>query len=117
LTAVALDSTGLAATSAPVAITVTAGSGQPYGLTSRGPITPFLNMPASSSGSLPARLSLTGVFTNTPAMYAASGLVPYNVTTPLWSDSAVKTRWLAVPNNGVPFTPDEQISFASTGEW
>jgi uncharacterized repeat protein (TIGR03806 family) len=117
LTAVASDLTGLAGTSAPVNITVTAGSGQPYGLTSRATVSPFLNMPGTLNGSVPLLLSQTGVFTNTPALGTVSGLTPYNVTVPLWSDGALKTRWLAVPNSGAPYTPDEQISFASTGEW
>ena len=57
------------------------------------------------------------MFTNTAGLYTTNGLVPYDVIEPLWSDGAVKTRWLAVPNNGTPYTPDEQISFAPTGEW
>jgi uncharacterized repeat protein (TIGR03806 family) len=117
LRAVASDLTGLATTSAPVNINVTAGSGAAYGLTNRSPFAPFLNMPASYAGALPAQLSLTGVFTNTPAMAAMGGLVPYNVNVPLWSDSALKTRYFGVPNSGAPYTPDEQISFAPTGEW
>ncbi|MDB6110921.1 MAG: hypothetical protein JWR69_2671 [Pedosphaera sp.] len=117
LTAIASDLTGLTGTSAPVNITVTAGSGLPYGLTSRAAVTPFLNMPATVNGSLPTLLSQTGVFTNTPAMGVTGGLIPYNPISPLWSDSALKTRWLAVPNSGAPYTPDEQITFASTGEW
>ena len=117
LKAIALDTTGLAGTSAPVNITVVAGSGQSYGLSPRVPISPFLNMPTTFEGALPTLLSQTGVFTNTPAMGALNGIVPYDVNVPLWSDGAVKSRWLAVPNSGAPYTPDEQIGFAPTGEW
>ena len=117
LTAVALDGSGLSSTSPPVNITVNAGTGQPYGLTSRSPAPAFLNMPQTFGGSLPLLLSQTGAFTNTPALGAAASLLPYNVNTPLWSDAAAKTRWLVVPNTGAPYTPDEQISFAPTGEW
>jgi uncharacterized repeat protein (TIGR03806 family) len=117
LTAVAVDGSGLSSTSAPVNITVNAGTGQPYGLTSRGAAPAFLNMPQTFAGSLPLLLSQTGAFTNTPALGAAGSLIPYSVNTPLWSDAAAKTRWLVVPNTGAPYTPDEQVSFAPTGEW
>jgi uncharacterized repeat protein (TIGR03806 family) len=115
--AVAQDTTGLAGTSAPVNITVTAGTGQPYGASGRVPLAPFLNMPTTIDGALPALLSHTGVFTNTPAMDLLAGLIPYDVNVPLWSDGAVKTRWMAVPNSGAPYTPEEQVGFAPTGEW
>ena len=74
-------------------------------------------MPQTFGGSLPLLLSQTGAFTNTPALGAAGSLIPYKVNTPLWSDAAVKTRWFVVPNTGAPYTPDEQIGFAPTGEW
>jgi uncharacterized repeat protein (TIGR03806 family) len=117
LKAVATDLTGLASTSAPVSITINSASGVPYGLTSRGAAPAFLNMPPSFNGSLPTLLSQTGVFTNTPGMNPASAMLPYSVNTPLWSDGAAKTRYFVVPNSGTPYTPDEQITFATNGEW
>lgn len=117
LKAVAQDITGLSGTSAPVTITVSAGSGAAYGLNGRVPLAPFLNMPPSFAGGLPPLLSQTGVFTNTAAMGALNGLVPYDVNVPLWSDGAIKTRWMSVPYNGAPITTNEQIGFAPTGEW
>ncbi len=37
-------------------------------------------------------------------------LIPYTVNSPLWSDGAVKTRWMALPANS-------KINFSATGEW
>jgi uncharacterized repeat protein (TIGR03806 family) len=65
----------------------------------------------------PALLSQTGAFANTPALTPATGLIPYDVNTPLWSDGTRKQRWIAVPNDGTPYTPNETIGFAATGEW
>ena len=117
LTAVATSSSGLMSTSAPVSIIVNSGSGQPYGLTSRGVSPPYLNMPNTSVGSLPALLSQTGVFGDTPSMTPVAGLIPYLPNVPLWSDGAAKTRYMSVPNAGGATTPDKQITFAPTGSW
>jgi uncharacterized repeat protein (TIGR03806 family) len=117
LTVRAMDAVGVVVTSAPVNIIVIAGSGQPYGLPGRVPVAAFLNMPATNTGPMPALLSQTGAFGDTPNLTPIDGLIPYSVNVPLWSDSAVKTRWMSVPNNGVPYTPSEQIAFAPTGEW
>jgi uncharacterized repeat protein (TIGR03806 family) len=117
LSAVATDSSGMMATSGPVSVAVQGASGRPYGLTNRLPISPFLNMPRSASGSMPALLSQTGIFADLTTLAQATGLISYNVNVPLWSDSAIKTRWMAVPNSGAPFTPDTQIAFATNGEW
>jgi hypothetical protein len=117
LTAVAIDGSGLSSTSAPVDITVGPGSGQPYGLTSNGPVQPFLNMPTTFNGALPPLLSGTGAYSDTPNRTPASGLIPYIPNTPLWSDNAVKSRYMAVPNTGGPITPDQQITFLTTNSW
>ncbi len=117
LTAVATDTTGVTATSPPVNITVSGGSGLAYGITNYPPAPAFYNMPPVFTGTMPALLSQTGVFSNTPAMAPAASLIPYLPNTPLWSDGAQKVRYLSVPNNGAPYAPTEQISFAPTGAW
>ncbi|MGO9477741.1 MAG: chitobiase/beta-hexosaminidase C-terminal domain-containing protein [Limisphaerales bacterium] len=117
LKAVATDGSGLSSTSTPVNITVTTGTGQPYGLTNAGTVPAFFNMPSTYYGSLPPLLSQTGVFTNTPNMSPAGRLIPYQPNVALWSDGALKIRYLAVPNNGAPYTPDEQIGFVPAGAW
>ncbi len=64
LTAVATDASGLVSTSPPVQITINPGNGLAYGLTSNGPVAPFVNMPtlmpAALPGSLPLLLSQNG---------------------------------------------------------
>ncbi len=52
---------------------------------------------------LPATLSETGCG-------ETSGLIPYDVNAPLWSDGAEKERYLAIP-------ADESIAIAEDGEW
>ncbi len=117
LTAVATDTTGLITTSAPVSITVNAASGLLYGLAKYPAAPAFYNMPPVFSGPLPTLLSLTGVFTNTPAMAPAASLLPYTPNVPLWSDGAQKVRYFSVPNTGAPYTPSEQIAYAPTSVW
>jgi mono/diheme cytochrome c family protein len=121
LTVVATDGSGLSSTSAPVQITINAGSGLPYGMTTNGTVPAFFNMPttmpASLPGSLPLLLSETGVYANTPNRTPAGGLIPYVPNTPLWSDGAQKSRYMAVPNSGGVITPAAQIAFAPTNPW
>jgi hypothetical protein len=93
---------------------------QDYGLDSRTAIGPYLNSimpPTNGAFAFPALLSATGAFSNVSTLTPAPGLIPYTVNSPLWSDGAVKTRWLAVPNDGSPYASTEQIGFAPTGEW
>ncbi len=117
LTAVATDGSGLSSTSAPVHITVNAGSGAPYGLTTNATVSAFLNMPTTFNGTLPALLSETGAFDDTTNRIPSAGLIPYVPNTILWSDNAVKSRYMALPGSGGVITPDEQIQFAPTNSW
>jgi hypothetical protein len=77
LTAVAVDGSGLSATSAPVSITVHPATGLPYGLTNLVAAPAFYNMPSVYTGNLPALLSQTGVFGDTP--FDVSGGQPYSL--------------------------------------
>ncbi len=117
ITAVALDTTGIASTSAPVNITVNPATGLPYGLTNLTSAPAFYNMPTVYTGTLPALLSQTGVFTNTPAMTPVASLIPYAPNVQLFSDNAQKIRYFSVPNTGAPLTPSEQITYAPTNNW
>jgi mono/diheme cytochrome c family protein len=92
----------------------------PYGLDARVPIGPYLNNimpPTSTAFAFPPVLSQTGAFSDVSTLTPSTGIIPFNVNSPLWSDGASKSRWVAVPNDGPPYTPDEQISFVPTGEW
>jgi mono/diheme cytochrome c family protein len=121
LTAVATDGSGLSSTSAPVHLTINSGSGAPYGLTNRTSVLAFLNMPnvvpAILPGGIPLTLSGTGAFADPINRIPIAGLIPYIPNTPLWSDAAVKSRYMAVPFTGGLMTPDQQIAFAPTNSW
>jgi uncharacterized repeat protein (TIGR03806 family) len=48
----------------------------------------------------PRKLSETGLFASTKDLTPAPGLIPYSVNSQLWSDGAVKERYVAIPGNG-----------------
>ena len=90
------------------------------------PIGAFLN------GSLPGRtpndsgdpertapllLSEIDAFPNLLAVEAMEGLVTYDVIQPFWSDGALKKRWMAIPNDGIPNAPTEQITYSEEDSW
>ncbi|HEY2585688.1 MAG TPA: PQQ-dependent sugar dehydrogenase [Tepidisphaeraceae bacterium] len=66
--------------------------------------------PPPARKAFPKLLSQTGAFSDTARLVPAAGLVPYTVNSPLWSDGAVKSRWVAVPAG-------QKITFAEKGEW
>jgi uncharacterized repeat protein (TIGR03806 family) len=73
--------------------------------------------PPAGGPSLPCLLSQTGAFADTRTLRPAPGLIPYDVNCPLFSDNAVKTRWVALPYRGGSAGPGERVRYASTGEW
>jgi len=65
----------------------------------------------------PATLSATGAFSSLSTLTPRSGLMPYDLVQPLWSDGADKKRWIAIPNDGNPDTAGEQIQFSENEPW
>lgn len=60
----------------------------------------------------PRVLSGFGFFADAPAQKPAEGVVPYTITTPLFSDHAVKYRFVYVPDGGaVRYDPEEALHF------
>jgi uncharacterized repeat protein (TIGR03806 family) len=59
---------------------------------------------------LPRFLSETGIFRSLRDLTPATGILPYDVNTPLWSDGAAKRRWVALPK-------DARIGFSERGAW
>ena len=85
----------------------------------RAPLRPFLGLPATieAERGLPRLLSQTGVFAEVTALKPVPGIAGFSVNQPLWSDFAVKQRWIAVPNDGEPYTAGEQVAVARDGPW
>ena len=81
----------------------------PYGMSTRVAPAPYLRMPHLGSGKIPPLLSQTGAFSDTRSLTPAQGLIPYDLVVAFWSDGALKTRWVAVP--------DEKIKYSPTGDW
>ncbi len=80
-----------------------------HGLSVRPAVNTLLG-PTSGAGNMPANLSGTGIFSDTASFTLSPAMIPFGVNTPLWSDHAIKTRWLSVPTG-------QTIAFAPTGSW
>ncbi|HZF01301.1 MAG TPA: PQQ-dependent sugar dehydrogenase [Methylomirabilota bacterium] len=59
---------------------------------------------------IPKLLSQTGAFADLKDLMPQDFLIPYSVNSPLWSDGAIKSRWIALPQNS-------KIHFWPNGEW
>lgn len=60
----------------------------------------------------PSKLSETGIFEDLKDLKPCSGVVEYDVNSPLWSDGASKRRWIRLPLGGkIQFMPDDPWVF------
>jgi uncharacterized repeat protein (TIGR03806 family) len=80
-----------------------------YGLDSRPESNAYLLMPPRADGPLPLLLSQTGAFKDVRNLVPGDGLIPYDIIVPFWSDGAMKSRWISLPNGKIKFSP--------AGEW
>lgn len=58
----------------------------------------------------PRQLSDTGCVSSTDPRQPASGLIPYGINAPFWSDGADKDRWVALPDG-------QNITIGTDGDW
>lgn len=65
----------------------------------------------------PYKLSDLGVFEDLQSLTPRDGIIPYDVNAPLYSDNALKQRWIAIPNDGVIDSENEKIDFSENGAW
>lgn len=65
----------------------------------------------------PALLSQVGAFSDLTDKIPIEGCIPYDLNVPFWSDGAVKSRWVCVPNDGSHDSADERISYSEQGIW
>jgi uncharacterized repeat protein (TIGR03806 family) len=60
---------------------------------------------------IPPTLADTGAFGDVANLTLQPGIVPYDLNVPFWSDNAIKTRWVSVPNTNLT------IGFSAEGNW
>lgn len=65
---------------------------------------------APGNDSAPALLSATGCVAPDNARQPATGLIPYDLQAPFWSDGADKHRWMGLPDG-------TSITVAQDGDW
>ena len=73
----------------------------------------YLNMPRTLDANftgVPQLLSQTGAFTDTANLVPSENLIPFEPNSKLWSDRALKARWLSVP-------AERQINWHETDNW
>ena len=65
----------------------------------------------SEAPSCPWTLSQTGIFSDLASLSLNSGVIPYDVNVPFWSDHAIKQRWFVLNNI------DETFAYSEDGAW
>jgi mono/diheme cytochrome c family protein len=103
-----------------VAAAAVLGASANHKATERAPLKPFLGLPPAlddAGTGFPRLLSKTAIFADLAALRPIAGIAAYTVNQPLWSDGASKQRWLAVPNDGAPYSADERIAVDHAAAW
>ena len=65
---------------------------------------------SAAGNTAPENLIETGCVSTPDPKQPASGLIPYAINAPFWSDGADKERWMALPDN-------QQLAVQSDGDW
>lgn len=87
----------------------------PYGIERRLSAPAYLGVAGLEQGQFPPRLSQTGAFQDTARLVPSPTLIPYQLNVPFFSDDAIKTRWVSIPDSsGGAAGP---VEFSATGEW
>ena len=69
---------------------------------------------APTTADVPGRLSETGCVLTSDPSQPESGMIPYGLIAPFWSDGADKTRWLAIPDGtSVTVAANGRLEFPS----
>ncbi len=84
--------------------------GELYTVQLFGPIQKLVPAATPAPSTFPDKLSKTGCVDPAHPTVPATGLIPYAVRSPLWSDGAEKARWLALPDGA-------QITVAADGDF
>jgi hypothetical protein len=67
-------------------------------------------LPADDDAAFPRTLTATGCYGDVATRAVAAGLIPYDLNSPLWSDGAIKRRFLALPAG-------ETVTFNRSDPW
>lgn len=67
-------------------------------------------IPEDGAANFPATLTATGCFSDVAKRVPAPGVIPYDINSPLWSDGALKQRFLVIPQG-------QTIGYADDGSW
>ncbi|MEO5804523.1 MAG: PQQ-dependent sugar dehydrogenase [Verrucomicrobiota bacterium] len=70
-----------------------------------------LDFASSSPGNIPPTLADTGAFSNLTTLGVHTGILPYDINVPFWSDNGTKKRWFSLPD--LKF----KLGFNAEGNW
>jgi uncharacterized repeat protein (TIGR03806 family) len=87
-----------------------ANDGELYVVDYSGGLYRLVFQPGAGGGTIPSSLAASGCVDSSNPTRPASGLIPYSVNAPFWSDGAVKDRWIALPNG-------QNIAVGANGDW